>query len=276
MNRNDFTGKAVVVTGGTQGIGLAIGLAFGQLGAEVYLTHKWGSADEDAVRGTFRERGAPEPRIVDADVTVAEDVRALCEVIRERHEAVEVFVSNASFAALPDEFDDLDRRMLFRSLEYGAWPLIAHLQAIHETLGRYPRYTLGISSNGVDSYLPRYEYVAASKAVMETFCRYVAKELFEQHGARVNVLRASHVSTESLRATFGEEFEPFGRDHHGDEFFVDAEDVGSAAVALCGGLMDAVVGQVILLDHGAAFRDNTARRYELRDGTPGPEGDAGA
>ena len=44
---NDFAGRAVLVTGGTRGIGLATGLAFGELGAAVTLTHKWGSVDED-------------------------------------------------------------------------------------------------------------------------------------------------------------------------------------------------------------------------------------
>ena len=48
----DYRGKAVLVTGGTDGIGKATGLAFGAFGAQVYLTHRWGSADEDALRAT--------------------------------------------------------------------------------------------------------------------------------------------------------------------------------------------------------------------------------
>ena len=47
---NDFRGKAVLVTGGTRGIGLATGLAFGRRGADVTLTYKWGAEDEDAIR----------------------------------------------------------------------------------------------------------------------------------------------------------------------------------------------------------------------------------
>ena len=67
--RNDFTNKAVVITGGTKGIGLASGLAFGKQGAHAYLTHRWSSADEDEVRGKFAAIGAPEPAIVEADVS---------------------------------------------------------------------------------------------------------------------------------------------------------------------------------------------------------------
>ena len=43
---NDFRGKAVLITGGTAGIGLATGLAFGRRGADCTLTYRWGSADE--------------------------------------------------------------------------------------------------------------------------------------------------------------------------------------------------------------------------------------
>ena len=57
MIRNDFNGKAVVITGGTKGLGLAIGLAFGGEGAQVYLTHEWGSADEDEVPTIVEDDG---------------------------------------------------------------------------------------------------------------------------------------------------------------------------------------------------------------------------
>jgi enoyl-[acyl-carrier-protein] reductase (NADH) len=40
---------------------------------------------------------------------------------------------------------------------------------------------------------------------------------------------------------------------------------GQAALALCSGLMDAVTGQVILLDKGVAFQDNLMRLFEERE-----------
>ncbi|MEM1007686.1 MAG: SDR family NAD(P)-dependent oxidoreductase, partial [Myxococcota bacterium] len=67
MLKNDFTNKAVLITGGTKGIGLAIGLAFAKEGAQVYLTYKWGSGQHDALARVFTDAGALAPILVEAD-----------------------------------------------------------------------------------------------------------------------------------------------------------------------------------------------------------------
>ncbi len=262
--KNDFRGKAILITGGTKGIGLAMALAFAREGARAYLTYKWGSASVESVCEVFRKEGLLEPILIEADASNDEDTDIVLQRIKESHESIEVFVSNVSFSQLVPDVEAYKKRSFLKSLEYSAWPFLGYSQKIKETFGRYPRYILATSSFGVDSYYIQYDFVAAAKAVMETFCRYMAKHLLNED-VRVNILRSRPVSTESLRATFGEGYEAFAKKYYGEQAFVTVEEVGEAALAMCSGLLDAMTGQILMLDHGVTFHDNIQYIFEHRD-----------
>lgn len=261
---NDLHGKAVLITGGTMGIGLATGLAFGREGADVFLTHKWGTADENEVRAKFKEEGCSEPRILEADVGQDDDTVALLGEIKKTHDHIEAFISNVSVALVVKGLDDYDKKSLFRSIDYSAWPMFAYSQKTKEIFGRYPRYVVGLSSGGPDAFYKNYDFVAASKSVMETLCRYMNYRLFDED-IRVNVVRSRLVRTESLRATFGRDFEEFAERFNMKRQFISCEEVANAILALCSGLMDGVSGQVLMVDRGTSFFDTLMRIYEERD-----------
>ena len=140
---NDFTGRAVLVTGGTRGIGLATGLAFGSRGAHVTLTHKWGSTDEAAIVDAFAEGRRSGASIVQADAANDDDVLAVLEGIRRDHDRLEVLVSNAAFGATVSSVDDYSKKALHAGIDYSAWPLVAHTLAPRTLFGKAPRYVVG-------------------------------------------------------------------------------------------------------------------------------------
>src|SRR5262245_50013245 len=123
----DYRGKAVLVTGGTRGIGLATALAFGRCGAHCTLTYRWGSADEDEVREQFRAAGAPEPLLFQADISQAEDCRALLRELKTRGLPPVALISNATGAAVVRDLADLTERALLQSVRYGGWPTYEYL-----------------------------------------------------------------------------------------------------------------------------------------------------
>lgn len=260
----DLSPETVLVTGGTMGIGLATALAFASRGARCVLTYKWGTADEDAVREQFVRRGAREPDIVRADVGNADDTAELMRHLRSTGGPVGVFVSNVSAALVTAELDDYTPKALFRSIEYSAWPLYEYTARLRETFGTYPRYVIGVSSTGVDSYSRGYDFMAASKAVMETLCRYLSYRL-EAAGVRVNVVRTCNVKTLALEDTFGRDFAKFAGRFTRPEHSVDPSEVGDAILALASGLLDGISGQVITVDRGIKFFDNVMHLYEERE-----------
>ncbi len=270
----DLRGKTALITGGTKGIGLASALALARAGAQTLLTYKWGSAAGgaqgsagfDDVAELFTQAGALRPGFFQADASQEEDTERLMAELAASTGKIDIFISNVSFALRTQTLDDYKKRSLFKTLEYSTWPLVDYTRRIKARFGSYPRYVLGISSDGPDHYYRGYDFVAASKALLEFFSRYLAAHLFEE-GSRVNVLRFGTVNTESFRAIFGERFFSYMRENGvPEESLLTPEACGNAVLAMCSGLLDAVNGQIISVDYGLPFKDNSMMRYLSQEG----------
>jgi len=262
---NDYHDKAVLITGGTKGIGLATGLAFARNGARVYLTHKWGSADEEEVRARFAALSAPAPVILEADASQEADTRELMERIKaDGHGGLEVLLSNVCVVPVNEGLESLTRRAMLKSMEYSAWPFVSYLQQARRVFDRYPRYVIGSSSDGPDNFYAHYEYVALVKGVMEVLCRYLSKHLLDED-IRLNIVRTRNVITESALAVHGADYPEFVKRYGGEAHFIEAEEVADTILAMCSGLLDALSGQIINVDRGGPFHDNLMRVYRNRE-----------
>jgi NAD(P)-dependent dehydrogenase (short-subunit alcohol dehydrogenase family) len=247
----DFRHSAVLVTGGTRGVGKAIGKEFSRAGATVVLTHRWGSASEEELRDEFHREDLAAPVVVQSDASDPAATRALMAAIARLQVPLRAIVSNVAFAKTVDSLDDLKRGSLELSLRYSTWPILELPDAARSALGYYPRYLVAVSTDGGSVCHPRYDMAGVAKAALETLCRYLALHL-RPEGVRVNVLRPGLVDTASARATFGDAVVDSSQPGHLD-VAVPPRGVARACVALCSGLMDCVTGQVITVDEGASL-----------------------
>jgi NAD(P)-dependent dehydrogenase (short-subunit alcohol dehydrogenase family) len=247
----DFRHSAVLVTGGTRGIGRAIGKEFSRAGATVVLTHRWGSVSENDLIEDFRRENLAAPVVIESDVSEPAATRALMADIARLQMPLRAIVSNVAFAKTVGSVDELKRGSFELSLRYSTWPVFELPDAARKTLGSYPRYLVAVSTDGGAVCHPGYDMAGVAKAALETLCRYLALHL-RPEGVRVNVLRPGLVDTASARATFGDAVVDMSKPGERD-VAVTPRHVARACVAMCSGLMDGVTGQVITVDEGASL-----------------------
>lgn len=231
------------------------------------LTYRWGTADETEVHERFSVAGGVAPPVlIRADVSSAADTGNLMAAIRDTTERIDTFVSNAAGSTLVTSMEDLNERALLKTMQYSAWPTIGYVRAIKNTFGTYPRYIVAVSSTGPDCFSMNYDFIAASKAALETLCRYLAHRLRkEKDSVRVNVVRTLGLQTGSFRDVFGDKFGEYLAGLVPEDCLVREEDVADTILALCSGLMDGVNGQIITVDKGSVFADNIMRLYAERE-----------
>jgi 3-oxoacyl-[acyl-carrier protein] reductase len=91
----DFSGKVVLVTGSSRGIGAEIIRAFGKRGARCtvnYFTDPQGQNKTDAEKVAAELK---DPMIIDCDVTQPQQVEAMMKQIQDRHGGLDILINNS-------------------------------------------------------------------------------------------------------------------------------------------------------------------------------------
>lgn len=250
----ELQGQVALITGGTRGLGAAVGLAFARAGARIVVTHRWGSVPEAGIAAPYLAAGCAAPMVLEADVGDPADVARTVDAVAEAHGRLDLFVSNVCVAARGDGLDGLRKRDLATTLQRSAWPLPVHLDAIEARFGRLPRVTIAMSSDGAEHFYPGYDYVAMAKAALESLVATLAPRV-AGGGGRIFGLRTRQVDTASFEAMF----EPEVRELLLSRlrfFLVGADEMGAAALSLAGGQLDGLHGAVLSADRGAGFFDS--------------------
>ncbi|MDR1727479.1 MAG: SDR family oxidoreductase [Acidobacteriota bacterium] len=182
-------GQNVVVTGGNRGIGLGIGRAYAESGANVAILCRGVESGRLAAEG-LRRHGT-NCFFVHCDVGDATSVKAAADEVFQRFGTVDALVNNAGVSTVGRFLDDKDMAEWHRVINVN---LNGPAHAMHAIVPRMIAAGKGgcvinISSIGGQSLggalthpMPPYH---ASKAALDMFTRNMAIE-FGDHGIRVN------------------------------------------------------------------------------------------
>ena len=248
-----IAGRAVVVTGGTRGIGKGIASVFARNGAKVLITGRDAEAARIAAEELqARAAAAAEPGEVSyvlADVSSREDCRRVAAIAQERLGGVDVLCANAGIfpeASLEDVTEnDLDQ-VFGVNLKGTILSVQACLPALAAS-GR-GRVILTSSITGPITGFPGWSHYGASKAGQLGFMRTAAIEL-AAHAITVNAVLPGNVLTEGL-VDLGEDYinemtasVPLRR-------LGTVDEIGYAALFLASDEAAYITGQTIVVDGG--------------------------
>jgi NAD(P)-dependent dehydrogenase (short-subunit alcohol dehydrogenase family) len=171
-----ISGKRVLITGASSGIGLETALKVGEAGGEVLLVSRTREKLEEVARQVEEAGGVA--HVHPADLSDLDDIERLAAEVLAEHGGVDVLINNAgrsirrSVARSYDRFHDYERTMQLNY--FGALKLIlAFLPGMRE---RRSGHIINVSSIGVQTNTPRFSAYVASKAALDAFSRCVAPE----------------------------------------------------------------------------------------------------
>ncbi len=191
-----LAGRAALVTGASRGIGREIAIRLAAEGARVVVNHRDSLADADATREAI-VGGGGEAVVVQADVSVEEDVARLYREATERFERVDILVNNASIlrtAPFQDmTFDEWQHVMAVNVGSYFLCTRAVLPAMIERGSGAIVNIASGAGLHGGPGPEPSPAY-AASKAADMGFTYALAKNV-GRHGIRVNCVAPGLIDT---------------------------------------------------------------------------------
>jgi 3-oxoacyl-[acyl-carrier protein] reductase len=261
----DLTGKVVLVTGGSRGIGAATARLFARAGARVAVTYRTRKADADRLVGSLAEgagTGAAAPFHVSrftfhayqSDLTTATANDQLIAAVVRDFGALDYFVANAGVWAADD--------VPLTQMTDGQWrtTMAANLDAVFfgcraalRVLRPDGAIVIVSSTAGQRGEAFHADY-AASKGAVIAFTKSLAGEAAP--GIRVNAVAPGWVDTEMCAQPFAadggvgrgrvEAGIPLGR-------IASPEDLAGPIVFLCSALARHVTGEVLNVNGGSVL-----------------------
>lgn len=250
-SRGALRGKRVLITGSSEGLGLAIAEACCEAGADVALCARTKQTLEKAF-DDLRDR-FPSSRVLafTADVGDADDRESMVQAVTEEFQGLDCLVNNAAISGPKGALDEVDWEQWIDTLQinlFGTVDLCRRVLPLFRSQGHGK--IVNLSGGGATSPMPRFSAYGVSKAAVVRFTENLAEEL-KGTNIHVNAIAPGMLATRLLREIVAEGPEKVGEKTHRQ--MSDAVEKGGAppekAAALCVYLLsaasDGITGRLV-------------------------------
>ncbi len=237
-----LTGRTVLVTGGTKGIGKGIAGVFARAGANVVLVGR----DRERGEAAAAELGGV---YVAADVGRAEDCERMAAEAVERFGGVDVLCANAG--VFPDvKLADMSEQDIDEIFATNVKGTMLSVKACLDPLERsgHGRVIVTSSITGPITGYPGWSHYGATKAAQLGFLRTAAIELAAR-GITINAVMPGNIVTEGLDE-LGPEYRATMESMIPQRRLGKVEDIGNAALFFATDEAAYITGQTIVVDGG--------------------------
>jgi NAD(P)-dependent dehydrogenase (short-subunit alcohol dehydrogenase family) len=194
-----LTGRQALITGASQGLGLAIAEHFVAAGASIVICARHADALERAAAQLRARCGGDQEVFTHAcDVSQPEEVQALAAAATERFPHLSVLVSNAGVYGPKGSIEVIDWAEWVRAIEINLLGSVLVCRALVPHLRRVGGGKIvQLSGGGATSPLPGLSAYAASKAAVIRFIETLALEVADG-GIDVNAIAPGALNTRML------------------------------------------------------------------------------
>jgi len=210
-----LAGRQALITGASQGLGLAIARAFLTSGASVFICGRDPATLERAQAELAPLCGAgQEVAAQAADVADPGEVDSLATAATEQFPELSILVNNAGVYGPKGSIWDVDWREWVQAIEINLFGSVLVARALVPHLRRVPQgKIIQLSGGGATSPLPGLSAYAASKSAIVRFVETLALELRKDH-VDVNAIAPGALNTRLLDEVIAAGPDKVGRAFH--------------------------------------------------------------
>jgi len=192
----DIEDKVVIITGASDGIGLAAARHLSRLGANVVISAR----SKDKLNALSKQ--IPKSFVVVADMRKPEDIRALVQKTMEKYGRIDILINNAG-QGMYGPLESIDIEQYRRMMDLNVYGVLIAMQLVIPIMRRQGGgMILNVSSGVTKMYIPHLSAYSSTKYALNALSL-IARQELEKDNIIVSLIEPNMTATSFAKNAIG-------------------------------------------------------------------------